>query len=335
MDARLSAGEEVVVSNARTGSLIGATWLIGLGIVFLVQRAADLAWSQAWPMFLILVGVAGFVSAVIRRRWDYAGLWAFTWPVAWIVVGSLLLASTTGTIGTGPGDLISEYWPWALVILGVWFIIGAFLPSGRRQTETLAIPLAGASEAAIRIGYGAGTLVVGAAAPGQLADGSCLGGVITRSAGAGRLELTQDTRYGLPWLDHPSRWTIGVTTEVPLDLKVDAGASRTVLDLGDVRLRSLDLHTGASDTRVRLPKAAGMTLVKAQAGAASLAIEVPVGVAARIRSRMALGSAQIDLTRFPATSNGYESPDYTTAANRVEIDVNGGVGSLRVTGSAS
>ena len=60
------------MSNARTGSLIGATWLIGLGIVFLVQRAADLPWSQAWPMFVILVGVAGFVSAIIRGRWDYA-----------------------------------------------------------------------------------------------------------------------------------------------------------------------------------------------------------------------------------------------------------------------
>ena len=117
------------MSNARTGSMIGATWLIGLGIVFLVQRAADLPWSQAWPMFVILVGVAGFVSTVINRRWDYSGVWAFTWPVAWIVVGSLLLASTTGTIGTGPGDLIGQYWPWLLIILGVWFLIGAFLPT--------------------------------------------------------------------------------------------------------------------------------------------------------------------------------------------------------------
>ncbi len=323
------------MSNARTGPLIGATWLIGLGIVFLVQRAAGLPWSQAWPMFVILVGVAGFVSVIIRRRWDYAGLWAFTWPVAWIVVGSILLASTTGTIGTGPGDLISEYWPWALVILGIWFVIGAFLPSGRRMTEDLSVPLAGASEAWIRIGYGAGNLTVGRAAAGHLADGTCLGGVITRSAGPGRLELTQDTRYGLPWLDHPSRWTIGVTAEVPLDLKVDAGASRTILDLGDLRLRSLDLQTGASETRVLLPKAAGMTTVKANSGAASLTMEVPAGVAARIRTRVALGSTQIDQARFPASGSGYESPDFATATNRVEIDVQGGVGSLRVTGSAT
>jgi hypothetical protein len=320
------------VSNVRTGPLIGATWLIGLGIVFLVQRAADVPWEQAWPMFVILVGVAGFVSAVLRRRWDYAGLWAFTWPVAWIVVGTILLASTTGTIGTGPADLISEYWPWALVILGVWFLIGAFVPSGRGMTETLAVPLAGATEAWIRIAYGAGNLTLGPAAPGQLADGTCEGGVITRSGGPGRLELSQDMRYGLPWLERPSRWTIGVTRDVPLDLKVDAGASRTILDLAETRLRDLDLQTGASETRVRLPRAAGATSVKASSGAASLTFEIPEGVAARIRTRMALGSAQIDQTRFPASGNGYESPDFATAANRVEIDVQGGVGAVRITG---
>ena len=85
------------MTRNRTGSLTAATWLIGLGIVFLVQRAADLPWSQAWPMFLILVGVASFVTTILHGRYVYGGLWAFTWPVAWIVVGSILLASTTGT----------------------------------------------------------------------------------------------------------------------------------------------------------------------------------------------------------------------------------------------
>ena len=116
------------MTRNRTGSLTAATWLIGLGIVFLVQRAADLPWSQAWPMFLILIGVASFVTTILHGRYVYGGLWAFTWPVAWIVVGSLLLASTTGRIGTEPGQLIADYWPWALVILGVWFVIGAFVP---------------------------------------------------------------------------------------------------------------------------------------------------------------------------------------------------------------
>jgi hypothetical protein len=124
-----------------------------------------------------------------------------------------------------------------------------------------------------------------------------------------------------------------VTGEVPLDLRIEAGASRTELDLGDVHLRRLDLQTGASETHVRLPRAAGHSEVRAETGAASIVLEVPGGVAARIRSRMALGSSQIDETRFPRSGDGFASPDYDTAANRVDIDVQGGVGSVRVVGA--
>ena len=61
-------------------------------------------------------------------------------------------------------------------------------------------------------------------------------------------------------------------------------------------------------------------------------MNVPAGVAARIRSRMALGSSHVNETRFPRTSSGYESPDFGTATNRVDIDVQGGVGSVRILG---
>ena len=62
---------------------------------------------------------------------------------------------------------------------------------------------------------------------------------------------------------------MGLTSEVPLDLSVATGASRTVLDLGDLRVRNLDLRSGASETRVVLPRAAGVTTVRAEAGAAA------------------------------------------------------------------
>ena len=44
------------MTQSRTGSLTAATWLIGVGVVFLIQRAADLSWSEAWPLFVILGG---------------------------------------------------------------------------------------------------------------------------------------------------------------------------------------------------------------------------------------------------------------------------------------
>ena len=317
----------------RRGSFIAATWLIGLGIVFLVRQAVDLPWSQAWPMFVILAGVAGIVSTAVA--WPRGGgPWAFTWPIAWIVIGSLLLASTIGVLRTDLREIVATWWPWALIALGVWFLLGALLTGRGGRSDTLAIPLEGSGDAGIRIRFGAGRLTTGTAASGRLVDGRVEGGAGQRRVGPNRVELAQDMAFGLPWVDRSNDWRLGLTTEVPLDLRVDTGASRAVLDLDGLRLRSLNLHTGASDTRVRLPRNAGSTTVKAEAGAASLRFEVPAGVAARIRSRVALGSNQIDVSRFPRRGDVYESADYSSAANTVDIDIRGGVGSVSVIGTA-
>lgn len=317
------------MNPARRGSLIAATWLIGLGVVFLAREGSGLSWAEAWPMFVILGGVGALVSTAARGRSGIADIWTFTWPVAWVGVGVLLLVSTTGNLGSGPGDLIIEWWPWAAVALGIWFLIGAVVPRSR-LAEALVLPIGDVTEANVRIQFGAGELTVHAAASGHLVDGEFRGGVSHRLDGSGRLELRQDTTNGLPWFDRRFAWDLGLTPDVPLDLRVDAGATRTLLDLGDLKLRSLELHTGASGTRVLLPRAAGSTSVHAETGAAELVLEIPAGVAARIRSRMVLGSTQIDEGRFPPTGLGYESSDYATSQNRVEIDVQGGVGSVRV-----
>jgi len=320
------------MTGAHRGSIVGGTWLIGLGIVFLIRQAYDLTWTQAWPLFVILVGAASLVQTVIGWRPSVAGIWMYTWPVVWIAIGIVLLLSTTGRLGTGPGELIAQGWPWLLVGLGLWFLIGAIAPGGSGARERLSLPLGGAQDASVRIRFGAGTLTTHPAAAGLLVDGSFEGGVIHRELGAGRMELAQDTSYGMPWLDRRSVWDLGLTTEVPLDVRLESGAAKATLDLGASRLRRLDIQTGASDTRVVLPRNAGVTEVRAEHGAASLTFEVPAGVAARIRTRMALGSSQVDESRFPRAGDVYQSTDYATSANRVDIDVQGGVGSLRVIG---
>ena len=318
--------------SAQRGPMVAGTWLIGIGVVFLIRQAYDLSWSQAWPLFVILVGVASLAQNALSWRPSVAGMWTFTWPIAWIAVGSVLLLSTTGRLGTGPGELISQGWPWLLVALGVWFLIGSIAPGGSGATDRLAIPLRGASEASVRIRFGAGTLTTRPAAAGDLVDGVFEGGVMHRELGPGRVELSQDTSYGLPWLDRRSVWDLGLTGEVPLDLRLETGASRTLLDLREARLRRLDLQTGASETRVVLPGNAGTTEVRAEHGAASLTFEIPTGVAARIRTRMTIGSSHVDEARFPRVGDLYQSVDYGTAANRVDLDVQGGVGSLRIVG---
>ncbi len=200
--------------------------------------------------------------------------------------------------------------------------------------DRLAIPLEGTADAEVMVTFGAGHLQIGAAAAGLLVDGTFDGGVrVERSGGAGRARLTPPTPpTGWALNRVPYTWEMGVSAEVPLRLRVETGAADAELDLSGLRLAELRLRTGASETRVTLPAAAGVTVVDAEGGATTIRFRVPDGVAARIRSSVVLGSSDIDTVRFPRTAAGdaWESPGFATAANRVEIAVRGGIGSVSV-----
>lgn len=313
----------------QSGAIVAGTWLIGLGLIFIIHDQAGWSWGQAWPLFVILAGVGSLVSALVGWRHLPVGAWSLVWPLAWIGVGVVLLMSATGAIAIAPGELVGRWWPVALIAIGVWFLIAAIWPRRRGALETLSLPLQGATSADMRIRFGGGDLTVERGAPGMLVSGTFAGGVIYRMRAPGSVELEPDTSSGW-WSGRGYSWRVGLTGEVPLDLRLDSGASRSTLDLSQLLVRRIDLRTGASETRVRLPQAGGATLMKAQTGAASLTVEVPPRVAARISARMALGSVSVDEVRFPPTASGYASPDYDTAPNRVDIDIEGGVGSVRI-----
>ena len=86
------------MTAARRSPIVAGTWLIGLGLVFIVRQAMGLDWSEAWPLFVILVGVASLVTTALNGVRGVAGLWSFTWPAGWILVGIALFASTTGRL---------------------------------------------------------------------------------------------------------------------------------------------------------------------------------------------------------------------------------------------
>jgi Domain of unknown function (DUF5668)/Cell wall-active antibiotics response 4TMS YvqF len=321
----------------RSGAIVAAVWLIGLGVVFLLQQTLDWSWGEAWPLFLILAGVGSITSVFITVR--PVGRWmvALTWPLALIVVGSIFLLSTTGRLGTDLGEIV-RWWPVALIVLGAWYLIVAFMPRAvtAAGSDRLVIPLEGATSASVRLQFGGGEVTVEPGPADQLLVGEFENGAaVQRRRGPGSVELSPDGATVFPWFDRPLRWRVGVTTGAPLDLDLQCGAAKVRVDLTGVALRRLKIQTGASDTRVLLPRAAGESFVKAEGGAASLTFEVPAGVAARIKSQMVIGSTSVDESRFPKTASGrWESPDYASAANRVELEVSGGVGSVRVAGVA-
>jgi hypothetical protein len=254
-------------------------------------------------------------------------------PLLLIVGGIVLLLANLGYVDIDVADLVRRFWPLLLVALGLEIIIGAAMARRSGATpENLSFGLDGAERSDISIAFGAGILLVGPAASGALLEGTFEGGVRARPGRPGELQLRSDSDawWAGAWRGRPARWDVGLTTAVPLDLRVETGASRAQLDLSTVRLSRLVLRVGASETDVRLPVPQGFVSVEADVGAASVSFELPPGVAARVHSTMGLGTSDVDRSRFVQRGRAYATPDFETAIDRLEIDIRGGVGSVSV-----
>lgn len=260
---------------------------------------------------------------------------ALFWGVILILIGGLLLLQTLGVLAVNVGLLI---WPSLLILFGLWTLWGAL---GRRRgadVEQLTIPLEGAHEARIRMNFGAGRLAVGVgASPDEAVAGTFGGGVEFQTKREGQaltVELrSPDMPFVIPWgwgTSFERDWQIRLNGGLPLALDLRTGASETRLDLTDLRVTELHVRTGASATDLTLPANAGLTRVDIEAGAASVVVRVPTGVAARLRLRGGAAAMRVDERRFPRQGDVYQSADYDLAPNKVELTAKAGAGSFDV-----
>lgn len=251
------------------------------------------------------------------------------WGIVLIVAGILFLADSMGVIDIDVWGAL-----WALVILaaGVWLLLRFTFTRDMKDTGSIAIPLEGSAEAKIILRHGAGRLAVtGGAEAGELISGTYNGRLthkVKRTGEKMEVKVREDT-WMFPFAE-PRHWTLRLNDQVPLVLNISSGASESRIDLTALNVADLRVSSGASDTQVTLPAGAGFTKAKIDAGAASIRVRVPDGVAASIRASGGLTSTRVDRDRFPRSGGRYKSPDYDTAENKVDLTVSAGVGSIDV-----
>ena len=261
------------------------------------------------------------------------------WGLILILGGSLFLADTLDLLGgLNPWKF---FFPALLIFLGIAALLSP-TRSGSRADEAVAIPReASAGRARLTLSHGAGRMTVkGGPKMGQLADGVATGGVSFTSRMQGDEQIVKASIPSSGFLSFMPpfiwgtntgiTWDLALAEDMPLDLIVETGASEARLDLRRLKVTRLKVATGASDTKITFPEAAGLTQAKIECGMASVNMIVPEGVAARIESSSALASTSIDANRFPRSGSVYQSPDYDSAENRIEIRIEMGMGSVSV-----
>lgn len=258
----------------------------------------------------------------------------YIWGVALIILGVLFLLQALGYIT----DVFGWFWPILIILFGFSILAGPTLIRVGWQTgETFSIDLQGATQMELKLEHGVGSVLInGDAAAGVAAAGTKATGLEMKNYLDGdklKVNLEAGPNF-IPFIGPAGgEWQFSVTREIPVAIKIEAGASNLNLNMSDVKLVLLKVETGASTLQVKLPTSAGYTLVEVESGAASIDLSVPENVGARIRSEQGASSMDLDQNRFKPMEgmrNVYQSANYSEAANQVEITLKGGANSIKV-----
>jgi hypothetical protein len=291
-------------------SLFGPVLLIGLGILFLLSNFGLLTidiWDillRFWPVLLIIMGL----DVLLGRRSGIGGL------LALLLIAVLIF----GSFG--------------------WFDSVA-LNADSGEAQTIRQELAGAQRAEINIAAGVSQLVIDTnPATEQLIEGSVvphsneniISSFSQEDNTATYTLKSEGLRFTLPSWGRRNRglWDLRLSQSVPIQLKVSTGVGEAELNLERVQLSSLDVDSGVGQTTITLP-GRGDFQAEINGGVGEVIVLIPDSLAARIRASAGIGSVNVegDFTRDGKT---YLSPNYESAENKVDLNVDGGVGAITI-----
>ncbi len=287
-------------------------------------------------------------------------------PLLLVGAGILLLLNNMGIVDLNPFELLFRYWPLLLVAagvdillgrrnsLGVWiglivllFVFSNFWRGGNwwgsaggGETVAIAQPLAEVSKGAISISAGAGEMrITGSPDPEELVTGTVeplaneqIRQEYKRSGDTGIYTLQSKGMSSFGFLSFGKRshgvWNLQLNQAVPLELDIQTGVGEATLDLSKLKLDRLKVGIGVGKTTVTLP-GQGNFRAKVEGGVGQVIIYVPASLAVRIEANAGIGSVDVS-GNFVREGQAYLTPGYDKADGKVELDVNGGIGSIEI-----
>jgi len=126
-------------------------------------------------------------------------------------------------------------------------------------------------------------------------------------------------------------WDLQLSNKTLLDLGINCGAGQAKLNLGDVLLRSLQVHIGVGQVDLDLSgKPAHDYEVTIQGGVGQATVHLPEGVGVYASAHGGIGS--INVTGLQKDGDHWQNDLYDKAKVNVRIEVNGGIGEIRLIG---
>jgi len=344
--------------TARGGLILG-TILVSVGIILLIDNFyPGFGFSRLWPAIIIVWGFAVIVSGFIPP-------FDFLKPLKGILIGTIgtiLLYNTLGILSYRFWLELIPFWPVlagvtrsrivaalpTLIIIATLiftFVYGgsAFRlgtePSSAAESRPM-IP--GVTNGEATVDFTVGELDMGAT--DKLYD------VRAREFGDERLPTIQFSQSGdsvgvafrarndirLFRRDEQRKWNVLLSRDVDWRLNVKTGVSDSDLDLSGLKVSALEVDGGVGSTRVRLGDKQDQLNANIKTGVSELRILVPKSSGVRVGLNRGLSTVDfrnIDVERTTEDNRAlYETPGFSSASKKLNLDVSIGVSSFIVEG---
>lgn len=279
----------------------------------------------------------------------------FFWPAVLILAGVIALLANAGIVSTDRLALLPDLWPVILIVIGLEIIarrglqgasadvaavlivvvaaVGALgyvaLAPNPGATHTLdaSNPLGELSHAALEVDVGAATITVSGSTSleGKLYQAHIVyaGSKPEVSVDPSNATLTiaqGNTRFGL----QARHFTLDLqlNTTIPWTITSNGGASTATYSLAAVRVRSMDISTGASREDITLGPPSGNVPITINGGALTVHIHRPAGAAASVK--VSGGAISLDFDGRQQHAFGSLGQTASTGADMYTVEVNGG-----------
>lgn len=288
-------------------------------------------------------------------------------PIVLIGLGILLLLSNLDVIDLNFWELLFRFWPVFLIGAGLDILLGrranggvliilmlvlglvfgaiwlgyvdTSAPFGAVRGETVRQPLVGVSRAEVKVASSVSQLQIQGSASGDaLVNGTIalhpneeLEKAYTVDGGIARYALQSGSRsLILPSFSgaDDGLWDLQMNRAIPIDLSVSTGVGSATLDLQELNLTALKVNSGVGKVTIVLPTT-GNFAAEVESGVGGIEIQVPDTVAIRIKAETGIGSVRVD-ENYPKQDDVYQSLNYETALNRIDLTISGGIGALAV-----
>ncbi len=337
---------ERVYVRRHSPSWFGPILLISIGVYFLLQNlglVSELNWVaalQLWPLLLIFAGINIIVRQAPRPFGSFLSL----------IVALLTVAIFGYVLFSDSETVFSRF---------------GFQPATSTVQREPVAYAADVTQASVTIDFGApGADLYALNDSSNLIEGEVSYGnelIFETDASGDRATIRLGTQDSGGFFLNPAtwftwgdltRWDLGLSPDVEMDLRLDVGSGSVDLDLSELQLTNLEVDGGSGSMTVVMPAgnydagydfgsgsinltlpAAGRHEIDLNSGSGAVTIYLPAAMEARIELDSGSGSFSAD-SRLDQTSDSdvqvWETDGYGDNANQVTLFIEQGSGSVRI-----